>query len=545
MAEIGSFKFNKDVESRGQTSLDPNFKSYQPNSKRPVKKHAAMESNPEERLIYSNSSVEHRNAEQRDTESELRLKIDLFIVPPVALIYLFSFIDRANMVLQPFNPRISVTDNRAGNAKIAGMDVELGMKGNDYSAINSIFFTSYILCQVPSNILCKWIGPGWFIPSTTLLFGACSFATAFVNTVPQAAGVRFVLGIFEAGMFPGIAYYMSRWYRRSELAFRLGLYLVAAPLAGAFGGLLASAILTLDQFGSLRGWRMIFAIEGIVTMMLGLVGFLVVTDGPETARWLTSEEKELAMSRIRSERVGTAVLLDKIDTTKLLRGVFSPITLSTAFVFLLDNIIVQSLSYFAPTIIKTIYPDKPLVKQQLYTAPPYAVGAIFTLIVPLLSWRLDHRQLFITLSAPLIMIGYSMFLASKDSLVRYSALFLVTSSAFFPGALTNAQVAANVVGDTARNSAIGTNVMVGCMGGLISAWTFMPSDAPYYHVGNGLNLAAAGTILVVSSLTFGWMKRDNRRREEVLAEGKERLGGMSEEEIENLDWIHPEFRWKP
>lgn len=102
------------------------------------------------------------------------------------------------------------------------------------------------------------MGPGWFIPLTSLGFGLCSIFTAFVSNVHQICGVRFVLGIFEAGMLPGIAYYMSRWYRRSELTFRLSLYIVMAPLAGAFGGLLASAILKLPNFGRFTSWEMIF-----------------------------------------------------------------------------------------------------------------------------------------------------------------------------------------------------------------------------------------------------------------------------------------------
>ena len=104
-------------------------------------------------------------------------------------------------------------------------------------------------------------------------------------------------------MIPGIAYYLSRWYRGSELTFRLSLYIVAAPLAGAFGGLLASAILSLDHFGSLHTWRMIFAIEGIITCGLALVSFFTLTDRPETARWLTPAEKDLAIARVKSERV--------------------------------------------------------------------------------------------------------------------------------------------------------------------------------------------------------------------------------------------------
>jgi MFS family permease len=160
-----------------------------------------------------------------------------------------------------------------------------------------------------------------------------------VHNIHQAAGVRFVLGIFEAGMLPGIAYYMSRWYRRSELAFRLSIYIAMAPLAGAFGGLLASGILKLSHFGGLHTWRMLFAIEGILTCGLALISFFTLTDRPETARWLTQDEKDMAIARVKSERVSTTEVLDKIDRKKTFQGIFSPVTLATSFIFLLDNIV--------------------------------------------------------------------------------------------------------------------------------------------------------------------------------------------------------------
>ena len=150
-------------------------------------------------------------------------------------------------------------------------------------------------------------------------------------------------------MMPGIAYYLSRWYRRSELAFRLSLYIVMAPLAGAFGGLLASGILKLSHFGGLHTWRMIFAIEGIITCGLSVISFFTLTDRPATARWLSQEEKDLAIARVKSERLGTTEVLDGIDKPKLLRGILSPVTLATAFIFLLNNITVQGLAFFAPT----------------------------------------------------------------------------------------------------------------------------------------------------------------------------------------------------
>jgi Na+/melibiose symporter-like transporter len=157
----------------------------------------------------------------------------------------------------------------------------------------------------------------------------------------------------------------------------------------------------------------------------------------------------------QSERVGQNEVLDKLDKKKTLRGIFNPVVLTTSFIFLLDNITVQGLAFFAPTIVKTIYPQDSVVSQQLHTVPPYVVGAFFTVLLPFLSWRFDKRMIFFILGAPLMMIGYIMFLASTDGQTRYGATFLIASGAFSFGALCNAQGSANVVSDTARASAIG------------------------------------------------------------------------------------------
>lgn len=350
-------------------------------------------------------------------------------------------------------------------------------------------------------------------------------------------------GIFEAGMMPGIAYYLSRWYRRSELAFRLSLYIVMAPLAGAFGGLLASGILKLSHVGSLTSWRMIFVIEGIVTCGLALISYATLTDRPATARWLTPEERDLAIARVKSERVGTTEVLDHMDVSKLLKGIINPVTLGTAFIFLLNNVTVQGLAFFTPTIIKTIYPTHTVIFQQLRTVPPYVVGGFFTVLFPYLSWRFDRRQIFFIISAPLMMIGYIIFLASESPHARYGATFLITAGAFSFGALCNAQVSANVVTDTARASAIGTNVMSGNIGGLISTWAFLPWDAPNYHIGNGLNLATATMTLIMSIVMLLFMKGDNKRREKRDVDDE--LSRLNTHTLADLDWKHPSFRWRP
>ncbi|KAF5010835.1 hypothetical protein FDECE_3008 [Fusarium decemcellulare] len=448
----------------------------------------------------------------KNAEKRLRRKIDLYIVPLVAVLYLFCFIDRTNI----------------GNARLANFEEDLGLKGNDYNLVLSVFYVSYAVFEIPATLL------------------LCTVGTAFVETRGQVLACRFLLGIFEAGMLPGIAYYLSRWYRRAELSFRLGLYMVMAPLAGAFGGLFASGILSLDRFGSLKEWRMIFGIEGIITIGLALITLALLTDNPATARWLSEEEKILALDRVKSERLAQDRVLDKMNMTKLKNGILNPITLSTAFIFLLSNIVVLGISFFLPTIIRTIYPDETRVQQQLLTVPPYVVGSVTLLLVSWLATRYDTRQFFLFLCGPLVMVGYAILIASTDPNVRYAAIFITATCVFFAGSLANAQVSANTVSDTARNVAISTNSMFGYLGGLIATWTYLPWDGPMYPIGNGLNLAVSGAISITALTFLWWMKMDNKRRDQkTRAEKEEELAGLTRDQISDLDWKHPDFRWKP
>ena len=145
-----------------------------------------------------------------------------------------------------------------------------------------------------------------------------------------------------------------------------------------------------------------------------------------------------------------------------------------------------------------------------------------------------------------MMIGYIIFLATTNPQARYGATFLIAAGAFSFGALCNAQVSANVISDTARASAIGTNVMLGNIGGLISTWSFLPFDKPNYHIGNGLNLATSSCVLILSVLLLFWMNWSNKKREsKTVDEVDEQLAGMVLKQQQDLDWKHPSFRWRP
>jgi hypothetical protein len=279
--------------------------------------------------------------------------------------------------------------------------------------------------------------------------------------------------------------------------------------------------------------------------VLGLIALAFLTDSPMSARWLSAEEKELAIERIKSERVGQDEVLDKMNRTKLKRGVLNPITLSTAFIFHLNNITALGISFFLPTIIRAIYPGETRVQQQLRTVPPYILGAATLMVASYLASRYNTRQIFLIATGPLVMVGYAMLLAVRDPETRYGAIFLTVSTVFFPGPLCNSQVSANSVSDSSRSIAIATNTVAGYLGGLIATWTYFGTD-PMFPVGNGLNLSVSAAISATAA-TFHWyMIRDNKKRDlKSPAEREELLAGLSRREISELEYKHPDFRWRP
>lgn len=244
----------------------------------------------------------------------------------------------------------------------------------------------------------------------------------------------------------------------------------------------------------------------------------------------------------------TAEVLDPFDRSKIIRGIVNPVTLFTSLILLLINITVQGISFFTPTVVRSIYPHNSVISQQLYSVPPFVVGAVFTLLFCGCAWRYDRRNVIMLIGAVITAVGYAMFLGSSStaSSLRYGATFVGAAGSFAFGALCNAQVSANVNSDTARSSAIGYNVMMGNIGGLVATWSYLPFDAPDFRIGNGLNLGAAGFIVLVTIGLEVWMRRDNKLRDVASArgDGETVLSELTAREVQDLEWRHPSFRWR-
>jgi MFS family permease len=194
-----------------------------------------------------------------------------------------SYLDRANI----------------GNAKTGGLQADFKLTSDQYSIVLLVFFISYVVFEIPSNLFLARVRPSLYLSGLCVLWGGVAACMAACTNYSQLAGVRFALGVIEAGFAPGVAFYLSSWYKKYELATRFSIYYTATAVSGAFSGLLAGVITQhLNGARGLQGWQWLFLIEGIGSSFVGLFTWFIMPDWPSTTKWLTPEERLLAAQRL-------------------------------------------------------------------------------------------------------------------------------------------------------------------------------------------------------------------------------------------------------
>ncbi|KAF9575050.1 hypothetical protein EC968_004547 [Mortierella alpina] len=221
---------------------------------------------------------------QYDAEMERTVvrKLDRNLLPLLGILYLFSYLDRVNI----------------GNAKLFGLEEAVHLTNDQYNIALAAFFLAYCIFEMPSNWILIRVGPQTWIPILMFVWGGISLALAWVTSFPTLLIARFALGTAEAGFVPGVLFYLTLFYKRSEHSLRISIFLCFNILAGAFGGLLAAAISRLSGALGLQGWQWIFIIEAIPTILLAILTWLIMSPSPEAATFLTKDERIYAANRV-------------------------------------------------------------------------------------------------------------------------------------------------------------------------------------------------------------------------------------------------------
>ncbi|KAH5159723.1 hypothetical protein HBH69_053100 [Parastagonospora nodorum] len=458
------------------------------------------------------------------TEAKLLTKIDLHVIPFLCIMYLLAFLDRVNIA----------------NANVFGLSEELGIAGgNKYNIALVIFFVPYILFEVPSNIILKMMKPRMWLSICMFGFGLVTLLQGFVQNYSGLLATRFFLGVFETGMFPGAFYLIGMWYRRHEAQKRYSFFFSSTTLAGAFGGLLASAIGKMDGIRGYRGWRWIFILEGLLTVIVSFFFFFLLPNFPEESKWLTEDERAYVKARLQIDQ-GKSARERPITMRDVGRVFKDPKIIVGGFMYFGLIVPAYGYAYFSPTIIRN-FGYSP-IQTQLHSVPPWAAAFGFSMLVAYFSDRIKHRFFFTIFPICVCIAGFAILLTvhgKEHRNVQYAALFLVAMGAYTAMPVIVCWFNMNLGGHHRRAIGSAWQVGFGNIGGIIAVFSFLSKDAPKYIPGYSISIAFVCLSALSCTLYFFMCSWANRKRDKSV-----RDVGLTEYEKTELGDLNPEYRYQ-
>jgi len=297
-------------------------------------------------------------------------KVYLRLLPFAVLSYILAYIDRINV-------------------SFAGLTMrgDLEMSAGTFGFAVGLFYWGYFIFEVPSNVILEKVGARIWIARIMITWGILAGATAFVTGSTSFGIVRFLLGVAEAGFFPGIILYFTYWFPSRHHARIVSGFLVGLPVAVAVGAPVSTGLMSLDGLFGLRGWQVMYIAEAIPTVIVGAITFLVLTDRPEQAKFLTAEERNWLVATIAAERRAT----EAVRKYTLWQAMYNPKVLLLALNYI--GIVTASLGMliFIPQMIKSLGNFSNMTVGWL-TMIPYICGAIAMVVWGRISDRMNERR---------------------------------------------------------------------------------------------------------------------------------------------------------
>ncbi|KAK7888347.1 hypothetical protein LTR67_008693 [Exophiala xenobiotica] len=445
---------------------------------------------------------EEREAEAR-LERRLKWKIDLVILPMMALMYFLS----------------SMARNDLGNAKVAGMTEDLNISPKQYSNLASIFLVGYIVFQIPGTVLVRMIGPPVQFSCAMMMWGVFTACHVVANTYGTLMGLRFLVGVAEAFLEGGV-FYLSFWYTYTELATRGAIFYSTSALAGSFNGLIAYGIeKNLAGDRGWESWRWLYLVEGVLPIGCSLILLLLLPGTPEKRHFLfTKEERELAIRRSRRAfNPEDAKLRPKLIIKPLLKPHFWLLSAIYAF----NHFSVSSLSNFLPAIIKGF--GYSTVRAQLMSVIVYACALVGINFFARIGDKINRRGLPLLAASACASLGFILLLAVTNLKGRMAATCILAFGIYATIPLSTTWLTLNIGGYTQRGAATAMMNMIAQAFSISGNQAYI--DPPIYRrgIGSSLGLTVAHAVAVMAML---WVvKRRNDAKDKLRA-------SLSPEELE-------------
>ncbi|KAF5548070.1 major facilitator superfamily transporter [Fusarium phyllophilum] len=449
-------------------------------------------------------------------------KMDAWLLSYLSVMYFFNAVDRSNL----------------GNAETDGMSKDLNFKGEEFSLLILLFYVPNGLCDLPLNLLLKRFSGRIMLPSLMVGWGSMALLQAACKNFGGMLAIRLLLGAFEAGFFAGAVFYLTLFYQRGELGFRIAIFFGSALLASAFSGLISFGVFQI-KVSHVHGWMWLFIIEGTMTVLLGILAFWWLPADPQSAWFLTEEEKHVA--RQRALRDGSGVIGEEFNLKESFKSWNSWKFAVWCVISLTYPVAFSTTSNFLPLIIRRLGYNT--VITNLLTVPPNVAGFLVLLAVTWSSDRNRERTLHIVGSLSTSLIGL-LILAIIDAEahigVAYFACFMLCAGAYIPSCLVHSWHNNNNLSENSRAATTGLLVGLGNLGGILSAGTFRTTYAPRYAP-TLIGTAACNVTCIIFTLGLGfWMRKQNRTKNE--AQGVE----LKAEDVATSEITHGEQdpRWR-
>jgi MFS family permease len=269
---------------------------------------------------------------ETDFEHAVMRKVAWRLIPFLSIGYMINALDRFNVSMAALT-----------------MNKDLGLTASAYGFGAGAFFWTYILFQFPANLMLARVGARAWISSIMVLWGVCSASTAFITGESGFVAVRFLLGIAEAGFFPGVAYFMTCWFPAFYRGRMMGIFYAFGAFAGVLGGPLGAALLKLDGTLGIKGWQWIFLVEGIPAVLLAIYGAATLCNRPADAHWLTLEQRTWLQRRLDTEAAAKSG-----HGMGVLRSIITPQVLILTASYVCIAYGVYAMAFFLPLIVKSL-----------------------------------------------------------------------------------------------------------------------------------------------------------------------------------------------
>ncbi|KAM0754529.1 MFS general substrate transporter [Meredithblackwellia eburnea MCA 4105] len=475
-----------------------------------------MSSTPDEKpgSFHHDEHYANSNSVSKDVEGSYNIdpalerrtmrKVDWRLIPILSLLYTVSLIDRTN---------ISV-------ARVAGMAKDLKLTvGERYSIISLAFFPTYIVFELPSNIILRKLGARNHLTIIVIAWGAIMLGMGWCKTWTQLLACRILLGVLEAGFFPACLYIITCWYTRFETQRRLAFFYTFSMCVSGFSQIIGWAMSLLSGKHHLNGWQWIFIIYGTITIGLGIIGYFLIVDFPDKATFLRPEESKVVMDRINADR-GDAVP-DEITASKVMKALADWHIWAFSLMFCASTTGTYAFAYFLPVILSGGgYNTKTSL---LLSAPPYVVAAIFAVGSAYGSDKSHRRGLWLVINTLVCITGLCIIGWGSKLSIRYFGSFLAISGCQANIPAVVAFQANNICKNSKRAVSAAIVVGGGGVGGIIASLIFRQKDYPRYIPGIAGTIAFQGLLLIL----LAFLAMDFRRKNAKADRGELQIEGIA------------------